>query len=114
MSEANLVEVDQGDLATKVKVIWCLYLAAVLFGLTAIVGVVLAYVWRGDLPEQNPFRTHFDGQITLFWMTLLFVIIGAFLNLVFIGPLVLLATCIYFLVTCIIGLVKAIDNRPYK
>ena len=33
------------------KVVYVLYLVGILFGLTAIIGVVMAYVNRGDAPE---------------------------------------------------------------
>jgi len=114
MSEVNLIEVDQRDLPTKVKVVWCLYLVALLIGLTHIVGVILAYVWRSGLPEDNLYRSHFDGQIRLFWISLVLIIFSLLLYFVVIGPLALIAVWIYFLVMCIIGLMKAIDNRPYN
>jgi len=136
MSEVSTVEPDQRDSDIYVKVVWGLYVVSILFGFTHIVGVILAYIWRGGAPIGGLHRGHFDGQIRLFWRYLLlflaviflFLVLSAtsifsasgdagfgiqtgFITIIFI--VFALAIHIYFDIMSIIGFIKAIGNRPY-
>lgn len=48
------------------KIVYVLYLVGILFGLTTLIGVVMAYVNRGDAPEW--LKTHYQYQIRTFWI----------------------------------------------
>src|SRR4051794_34155120 len=56
----------EGDTA---KLIYILYLASLIVGVTAIVGLIMAYVNRGGAPEWV--ETHYRLQIRTFWIGLL-------------------------------------------
>ncbi len=96
---------------TMAIVVWSLYIANVIVPFAALVGVIIAYVSRGDAKDTVYF-SHFQRQITLFWVGLVVGILGALLTLVFIGWIVLLLLLIYWLVISIKGLLRVLDDRP--
>ena len=65
-------------------IISLLYLASFITGITAIVGVVLAFVWR-DEPKADWEISHYQYLINTFWIGLLGSIIGFLLTIVLIG-----------------------------
>ncbi|MDE0451904.1 MAG: hypothetical protein OXI90_09065 [Gammaproteobacteria bacterium] len=92
----------------QAKAIYALYAISVAVGVTAIVGVVLAYMAREDAP--NWLASHYRFQIRTFWLLLLFSLIAAVLTVVLIGYLVLLATAVWLLVRCVKGW-RHLDRR---
>jgi len=90
------------------RIIYILYLVSIVFGLTAIIGVVMAYVNKSDAPDW--LKSHYQFQIRTFWIGGLYILIGLFLSLIVIGYLVLLFCVIWLIIRCIKGL-KAIDQR---
>lgn len=95
-----------------VKIVWILYLVNFIIPFTAIVGVVLAYIWRGD-EGAHPMASHFSKQIQVFWYALIGVVAGSILMIILVGWVILVATAIYFGVMSIMGLVKALDDKPW-
>ena len=49
-------------------IIGILYLANIFTGFSVIVGVVLAYVWRGEAETREWEKTHFTYNIYTFWI----------------------------------------------
>lgn len=82
--------------------VYILYLVSLAFGITSLVGVIMAYVSRGDAPEW--LASHYRFQIRTFWIGMLYGIIGLILAYVVIGWLVLLFTLVWFVVRCVKGL----------
>lgn len=92
--------------------VYLLLLASPLFGgISGLIGVVVAYVYRDEAPEW--LQTHYTLQIRTFWISTLFSIVGALLLFVMIGYLVLLFLLIWFLVRCIKGIRLLNMKRPY-
>lgn len=89
------------------KLIYVLYLVGVVVGITAVIGVVMAYVNRNDAPDWV--RSHYTFQIRTFWISLLGSVIGAVLSVVGIGLLVLAAVVVWWIVRCIKGM-KVLDK----
>lgn len=88
-----------------------LYLASFLFGITGIIGLILAYVWQGETRgtwEESHLRFH----IRTFWIALLGCIVSAVLMLVLIGFVALLAIGLWVLIRTIIALVAAQKRQP--
>ncbi len=96
---------------TPAVVVYALYLASIVSGLTALVGVVVAYLYRGKGPAW--LDTHFTFQIRTFWMLLLYSLLGAALTLVLIGWLVLLFVLVWLLVRCVRGIQFVSRSQPY-
>ena len=111
--------------STMAIVCYALYLAAFLTGITAIVGVVIAYAQQNAAGPAM--RSHYTFLIRTFWIGLALMVatalvagIGAVLSVVLIGiPILFLAglmgtvTTIWFAVRCIIGLVNAARGDAY-
>ena len=89
------------------KTIYILYLIGIVVGITSIVGVIMAYMNRGDAPQW--LATHYQWQIRTFWIGLLFGIVSALLTVVIIGFLLALLALIWYIVRCAKG-IQALDK----
>ncbi len=92
----------------QAKAIYVLYAISIVFGVTAIVGVVLAYMGRAEAP--NWLASHYRFQIRTFWLLVLFSFIGTVLVLVLVGYLVLVATAVWLIARCLKGW-RHLDRR---
>jgi len=90
---------------------YVLLLAAPVLLVSALIGVIIAYVYRDDAPAW--LQSHFQLQIRTFWLAFLFFFIGLMLLWVLIGKLMLLATLIWYLVRIIKGLKYLNRRAPY-
>jgi len=81
--------------ATNVNIVYYLYLASIVLGVTAIVGVIMAFMNR--LGTGDWLDTHYTYQIRTFWIGLLFSVLGLVLTLVVVGWLVVLATAVWLI-----------------
>ena len=85
-----------------VNIIYILYLANLIFGITAVIGVIMAYVNRGDAPAW--LCTHYTFQIRTFWIGLLYFAIGAVTAVIGIGFLLILIWYVWLIVRCAKGM----------
>ena len=90
------------------KVVYILYLVGIIFGLTGIIGVVMAYINKRDAPDW--LQTHYQFQIRTFWIGLLYVLIGMILSIILIGYLVLLFWVVWLVIRCVKGM-KSLDQK---
>ncbi|TCM17161.1 putative membrane protein [Novosphingobium sp. PhB165] len=94
-------------------IIALLYLASCVTGVTAIVGIVLAYVWRGEATGDGDWQaSHYQYLINTFWIGLIGSIIGGLLLIVVIGLLVLAAVGVLVIVRCVMSLLNAQKHLP--
>lgn len=100
------------DQPGTVKLIYILYLASILVGITGIVGVILAYMNKGSAPEW--LQSHYVFQIHTFWKGLLYMLLGAILTVVLIGFLVMLFALVWWIVRCLKGLKAAGNGQPIE
>lgn len=56
------------------KIVYILYLVGVVFGITGLIGVVMAYIYKSDAPEW--LSSHYQFQIRTFWIGLLYLVVG--------------------------------------
>lgn len=107
------MSVSEGtSIETRIKIVWGFYLITALFQFSAIVGVILAYIWR-DKSSTNPMQSHFEGAIRVFWWFALMYLIGLILAIVFIGYAILFVAGVYLGIMGAIGLVRVFDNKPW-
>ena len=99
------------DDKTMPLVVYALYLVGLLNGLTAVVGVILAYVSKGAAPEWM--QSHYIFQIRTFWLSLLFTVIGGVLTMVGIGFVILAAVWVWTAVRCVLGLSWLLKGQAY-
>ena len=97
-----------GDTA---RMVYILYLVGLVIGLTAVVGVVLAYLNRSDAPAWV--RSHYDFQIRTFWLSFLWFIVGTLLTFVLIGWMVFLVWYVWAIIRCVYGLNLAGKGLPH-
>jgi len=93
-------------------VVWGMFLASIFsFAITGVIGLIIAYVKRGDL-AGTPYESHMTSAIRTFWTVVIVGVIGCVLLLVGIGVLVLVLLGLWHLFRVIRGLIRAIDGRP--
>ncbi|WP_412051322.1 MULTISPECIES: DUF4870 family protein [unclassified Hoeflea] len=94
----------------NLQIIYILYLASFVIGISGIVGIVLAHLNRG---KSEPWlESHYTWAIRTFWLGLLGALISAVLMIVMIGMLTMLLVGIWIIVRTIIGLQKLNRNEP--
>ena len=93
-----------------VLVIYVLYALAVLTGITAIAGVIVAYIKRDDV-QGTWLASHIDWQIRTFWWGLALSIISFILMLVVIGVLMWLVVACWLIYRVAKGWLRLNDNR---
>lgn len=94
----------------NVQLVYGLYIASLVLGVSSIVGVVIAYINRGKLGGWV--ETHYTWTIRTFWIGLLYSLISLILSFVVIGVLGFIATLVWFVVRVVIGLQKAGREEP--
>jgi uncharacterized membrane protein len=94
----------------NLQIIYILYLASFVIGISGIVGIVLAHLNRG---KSEPWlESHYTWAIRTFWLGLLGALISVVLMIVMIGMLTMLLVGIWIIVRTIIGLQKLNRNEP--
>ena len=101
-------------LRTIVLVVNALYAASLLLGFTSLVGVVLAYMKRGDA-AGTIWESHLTYAIRTFWLALLMGIVGVLLIVVVIGVPILIFVGVWYVVRIVRAFLawndgKAIDD----
>jgi uncharacterized membrane protein len=98
------------ETGSTAKVVYILYLASIIFGVTSLVGVIMAYVNKAQAPEW--LQSHYRYQIRTFWIGMLYGFIGALLCLVVIGFFVLLFVAVWLIVRCVKGMMVLDKQQP--
>ena len=91
-------------------IVYLLYFAGYLTGITKIIGVIIAHIQSGSADPVA--RSHFQFQIRTFWIGLLYLIVGAVLFFVVVGAFVLLWWLVWSIVRNIKGVFALNENRP--
>ena len=122
---AGLMAAQSSD-KTMVVVTYALFLLGfVTGGLTTVIGLVMAYMLRREASELA--LSHYVFLAHTFWKGLIWfaigcalLIVGLPLSIILIGiPLVLLAKLVFVVAAiwygarCVLGLIAALDDRPY-
>jgi uncharacterized membrane protein len=95
-------------------IIYILYLAhfvPVVGWIAGLVGLVMAYVERPTAPDW--LVSHYRLLIRTFWIGLLYYFVSILLCLVLIGWMLLVATFVWFVVRCALGLSRLMRNEAY-
>ncbi|MBT1155603.1 hypothetical protein J1C56_08350 [Aminobacter anthyllidis] len=97
---------------TNAQVIYILYLAGLVIGISGIVGIILAYINRGK--AGGFVESHYTWLIRTFWIGLLYALVSLVLMMVFIGFILMFAVAVWFIVRCILGLQALGRGEPIK
>lgn len=96
---------------TITTIIYALYAASFLVGITAIFAIIMNYVKKGDVAGTF-LESHFRWQIRTFWFALLWGVIGAITFLIAIGWFVLIANGLWIIYRIVKGWLRLNDNKP--
>jgi len=107
------VSIPEREISAKklTTIIYALYAASFLVGITAIAAIVMNYIKREDVAGTF-LGSHFRWQIRTFWFGLVWGVLGAItMHLVF-GFLVLFANGVWIIYRIIKGWLRLNDNKP--
>lgn len=105
--QPNATPPPSGFDMNRPTIVSLLFLSSYLLGITAIIGVVLAYVWH------EPWEaTHYQYLITTFWVGLGGMILSVILMIVLVGFLLLFAVGAWVLVRVILSVIAAQKRQP--
>jgi uncharacterized membrane protein len=92
-------------------VVALLYLASLITGITALIGLVMAYVWNKEpgLPWEYE---HYRWHIRTFWIGLVYSLICTALVFILIGFVLYLVVAVWFAVRTIKALLAAQRQEP--
>ena len=93
------------------KMIYILYLVSIIIGITAIVGLIMAYVNKDDAPEW--LKSHYQFQIRTFWIGALYLFIGVLLSQFIIGLFIILFWLLWLIVRCAKGIKYLVQEVAY-
>ncbi len=97
---------------SNMMVVYILYLAGFVIGITPLIGVVVAYINRG---KAEPWvETHYTWAIRTFWIGLLYSVVAAILMIVLIGFIVFIAVAVWFIVRVVLGMQALNRNEPIR
>lgn len=102
---------DASVRTSTTKLIYFLYLAGIIPGfgfITITIGLVMAYVNKDDAPQW--LQSHYQFQIRTFWMSLVFILFGIPLSVVFIGWFILIFWALWLIIRCAKG-IKYLDAQ---
>jgi len=102
---------ELAGLKSITQVVYALQALSFLWGITAIVGVVINYVKRDDA-RGTLYESHFEWQIRTFWWGLLWGIVGFVLVFVVVGFAVLFAAWVWMIYRVVKGWLKLSEGKP--
>ncbi len=98
------------DNGGQAKIIYILYLAGFIVGITPLIGIVMAYMNRREGPDWV--QSHYQWQIRTFWIGLLYGFAGILSIFILIGFLLLLLMSVWYIVRCVKGLMALDKQKP--
>lgn len=110
VTEQVIEEKNANGAAKMAQIIYILYLASFVIGLTGIVGVIMAYVNKGDAPAW--IQSHYQYQIRTFWIGMLLTVISIATMIIAVGYFLLLAMAVWFIIRCVVGLKHLGKKNP--
>ncbi len=107
LSNQNNTSLASPDSAAIAKLIYILYLVAIVIGLTALVGMIMAYVYKDEAPDWV--RSHYRFQIRTFWIAAALNLLGFFTIFAFIGWGIFLFVFFWYIIRCVKG-IQCLNN----
>ncbi len=103
---------ELAGLKTITQVVYALQALSFMFGVTALVGLIINYVKRDDV-LGTVYQSHFDWQIRTFWWGLLWGVLGCLLIVALgLGLLVLFVAWVWAIYRVVKGWLKLIEGKP--
>lgn len=93
------------------QVIYGLYAASFVVGVTWIAAIILNYVKKDDV-AGTLYESHFRWQIRTFWFGLLWSVVSFILTFVVVGILGWIAVGIWYIYRIVIGWLRLSEGKP--
>ncbi|QEY26306.1 DUF4870 family protein [Neisseria zalophi] len=107
----NQPAADKDKLRTQAIIVYALYAASVLLGVTVIAGVIMAYMKRDEM-QGTLYYDHMQYLIKTFWWSLIGCIIGYITLFIVVGSIILVVSGIWFIYRVVAGFIKLNNNKP--
>ncbi|WP_340694179.1 DUF4870 domain-containing protein [Hyphomonas sp.] len=112
MTDSNQISVDPNTRGNA-NLIYILYLVAIVVGITSIVGLVMAYLAKGQ--GDALLENHYNNQINIFWKGLLYSVVSVILiPILGLGILTGLAALVWYIVRCVKGMQALSAGQPVE
>lgn len=108
---ANANDAAASSNKTLATVIYALYAASLLVGVTGLVAIIMNYVKKDDV-RGTWLESHFRWQIRTFWFSLLWGAIGVVTFLLIVGWFILIADLLWFIYRIVKGWTRLNDGKP--
>jgi len=95
-----------------VLTVYILYLVGFLTGITVLIGLIIAYLQRDNTDRVS--QSHFQFQITTFWIGLLYFFVGVLTLHIGIGALIVLWYVVWTVIRCVKGLLVLNMGEPIR
>lgn len=102
---------ELAGLKNVTMVVYALQAFSFLWGVTAVVALIVNYVKREDV-RGTVYESHFDWQIRSFWWGLLWLVVGGALIWVGIGFLILGVAWLWMIYRVVKGWLKLTEGKP--
>lgn len=107
---SNQVKIPIIDNRGLAFAVYILYFVGYLTGITALIGVIVAYLQNQSASSE--LRSHFTFQVRTFWIGVFYVAVGVILFGTGIGVLVLLWGFVWSLIRNVKGILALNRNEP--
>ena len=94
------------------KVIYILLIVSTIVGITGIIAVIMAYVFKDD--SDHWLQTHYRFQIRTYWIGLLYFATGVVTLGINIGIFILMFTFVWMIIRCTKGLKQLEREQPVQ
>jgi uncharacterized membrane protein len=91
--------------------VYALQALSFIWGLPAIVGLVINYVKRDDA-RGTIYESHFDWQIRSFWWGLVWALVGGVLAVLLVGFVVMFVAWVWMIYRVVKGWLKLTEGKP--
>ncbi|MDA0822149.1 MAG: hypothetical protein O3C28_06955 [Proteobacteria bacterium] len=101
---------ELANVSRNAVIVYVLYLAGFVLGITPLIGLVLAYISQEEAPSW--LQTHYKFQIRTWWIGLLFGVTAFILSFVLVGFFLIPVIAIWLIVRCVKGLNTVTKQEP--
>lgn len=102
VTEQAVQDAHEKSSANMAQIVYILYLASLVLGITQLIGVIIAYLNKSDSPAWV--ASHYRYQIRTFWIGILYGLIGAVTMYIMVGMVILFLALIWFIIRAVKGL----------
>ena len=98
------------DRGGNANIVYILYLVGIVIPLVPVIGVIMAYLGRGDAADWQ--QTHYTFQIRTFWIGILYSLVAVALTFIMVGFVLFPVILVWYIVRCVKGLNAVSKSEP--